>query len=130
MGTVSLVETFLDIRNLSTIFFYIILVRMIWMAFIHGDLTLVMVKIQNEYRSSLEDPVIDCHFFLFFSLLFGAFQACSWMILPFLPASNLFFPVGFVVAERVLYIPSMGFSMMVAYGWSKIASSPTRLLER
>lgn len=25
--------------------------------------------------------------------------------LPFLPASNLFFPVGFVVAERILYLP-------------------------
>ena len=38
------------------------------------------------------------------------------MIIPFLPASNLFFPVGFVVAERVLYLPSMGFCMLVAYG--------------
>ena len=26
----------------------------------------------------------------------------------FVLASNLFFPVGFVVAERVLYIPSLG----------------------
>ena len=41
-------------------------------------------------------------------------------MLPFVPASNLFFPVGFVVAERVLYMPSMGFSMLVAYGWSKL----------
>ena len=37
-------------------------------------------------------------------------------VLPFLPASNLFFPVGFVIAERVLYIPSMGFCVLVAYG--------------
>ena len=27
------------------------------------------------------------------------------MVLPFLPASNLFFTVGFVIAERILYIP-------------------------
>ena len=39
------------------------------------------------------------------------------MIVPFLPASNLFFPVGFVVAERVLYLPSMGFCMLVAFGF-------------
>lgn len=39
------------------------------------------------------------------------------MVLPFLPASNLFFPVGFVVAERVLYMPSMGFCLLVAYGF-------------
>ena len=38
------------------------------------------------------------------------------VVIPFLPASNLFFPVGFVVAERVLYLPSMGFCMLVAYG--------------
>ena len=37
-------------------------------------------------------------------------------MIPFLPASNLFFPVGFVVAERVLYLPSMGFCMLVACG--------------
>uniref|UniRef100_A0A4W5R8J6 dolichyl-phosphate-mannose--protein mannosyltransferase n=1 Tax=Hucho hucho TaxID=62062 RepID=A0A4W5R8J6_9TELE len=36
--------------------------------------------------------------------------------LPFLPATNLFFYVGFVVAERLLYIPSMGFCLLVAVG--------------
>lgn len=44
-------------------------------------------------------------------------QGLAFMILPFLPASNLFFPVGFVVAERVLYMPSMGFCLLVAYGF-------------
>jgi len=43
------------------------------------------------------------------------------MVLPFLPASNLFFPVGFVVAERVLYMPSMGFCLIVAYGFQLLA---------
>jgi tetratricopeptide (TPR) repeat protein len=43
------------------------------------------------------------------------------MVLPFLPASNLFFPVGFVVAERVLYMPSMGFCLIVAYGFHLLA---------
>jgi hypothetical protein len=33
----------------------------------------------------------------------------------FLPASNLFFYVGFVVAERVLYIPSVGYCLMSGY---------------
>ncbi|OXU29367.1 hypothetical protein TSAR_006584 [Trichomalopsis sarcophagae] len=42
----------------------------------------------------------------------------GWMflVLPFLPASNLFITVGFVVAERVLYIPSIGWILLVAYG--------------
>ena len=44
--------------------------------------------------------------------------ALSLIIFPFIPASNLFFPVGFVVAERILYIPSMGFCMLVSLGLS------------
>ncbi|UYV70810.1 TMTC3 [Cordylochernes scorpioides] len=43
-------------------------------------------------------------------------QGLALLVLPFLPASNVFFPVGFVVAERVLYSPSMGFCLLVAYG--------------
>ncbi|XP_068685859.1 protein O-mannosyl-transferase TMTC4-like [Montipora foliosa] len=38
------------------------------------------------------------------------------LIIPFLPASNLFFPVGFVVAERILYVPSMGICILVPFG--------------
>lgn len=38
------------------------------------------------------------------------------MVLPFILATNIFFYVGFVIAERVLYIPSMGFCLLVAYG--------------
>lgn len=40
----------------------------------------------------------------------------AFLIIPFLPASNLFFPVGFVIAERVLYIPSIGYSILVVHG--------------
>uniref|UniRef100_A0A5S6R087 dolichyl-phosphate-mannose--protein mannosyltransferase n=1 Tax=Trichuris muris TaxID=70415 RepID=A0A5S6R087_TRIMR len=39
----------------------------------------------------------------------------SCVIIPFVPASNLFFTVGFVVAERTLYLPSLGFCWIVAY---------------
>lgn len=42
------------------------------------------------------------------------------IIVPFIPATNLFFYVGFVIAERVLYIPSMGFCMLVAKGAEKL----------
>lgn len=40
----------------------------------------------------------------------------SLLIVPFVPATNLFFYVGFVIAERVLYIPSMGFCLLVTVG--------------
>ena len=37
------------------------------------------------------------------------------LLLPFLPASNLLFPVGFILAERVLYMPSVGYCMLLAH---------------
>ncbi|CAH7331549.1 Tmtc2 [Phodopus roborovskii] len=40
----------------------------------------------------------------------------SLLIIPFIPATNLFFYVGFVIAERVLYIPSMGFCLLITVG--------------
>lgn len=44
------------------------------------------------------------------------FLSVSIMSLSFLPATNLFFYVGFVIAERVLYIPSVGFCLLIATG--------------
>ncbi|QQP55822.1 Uncharacterized protein FKW44_000276, partial [Caligus rogercresseyi] len=76
---------------------------------------------------------------LFYKLLMKAFTSSdrsnrtlihlslSLIVLPFLPASNLFFPVGFVIAERVLYLPSMGFCLLVAYGISETSIHKPRL---
>lgn len=42
-------------------------------------------------------------------------------MIPFLPASNLFFRVGFVVAERVLYLPSAGYCMLLTFGFGALS---------
>ncbi|XP_057659425.1 protein O-mannosyl-transferase Tmtc3-like [Diorhabda carinulata] len=89
MGTIPLVESFFDIRNLGTIATYAFLIAVLVTAF----------STENKLQSTV--------------LLMGI----SLMVFPFIPASNLFFPVGFVVAERVLYMPSMGFCMLVGYGF-------------
>lgn len=44
------------------------------------------------------------------------------MVLSFLPATNLLFYVGFVVAERVLYIPSIGLCLLLGHCMSKFCS--------
>lgn len=48
------------------------------------------------------------------------------LVVPFLPACNIFFRVGFVIAERVLYLSSAGYCLLLAYAlghcccrWSK-----------
>ena len=38
------------------------------------------------------------------------------LVIPFFPAANVFFRVGFVVAERVLYLSSAGFCVLVVLG--------------
>ncbi|KAM7003091.1 protein O-mannosyl-transferase TMTC3 [Tautogolabrus adspersus] len=97
MGTIPLVESLLDLRNLATLMFY---------AFMG-----LLAYHSLRYRHSSAKIVI---------------MALSLIVLPFIPASNLFFPVGFVVAERVLYVPSMGFCVLVAHGF-KIVSQKGHL---
>ena len=80
-------------------------------------LTIVTTLVFHSAKSTSEQSRI---------LLFGL----AMTIVPFLPASNLFFPVGFVVAERVLYLPSMGFCMLVAYGAYIIHKSTSSLIPR
>ncbi|XP_076347219.1 transmembrane O-mannosyltransferase targeting cadherins 4 isoform X1 [Tachypleus tridentatus] len=50
-------------------------------------------------------------------------MSVALLVIPFLPASNLFFRVGFVIAERVLYIPSLGFSLLVVVGFRQLCFS-------
>ncbi|XP_036999256.1 protein O-mannosyl-transferase TMTC4 isoform X3 [Artibeus jamaicensis] len=45
----------------------------------------------------------------------------GFLIIPFLPASNLFFRVGFVVAERVLYLPSAGYCVLLTFGFGALS---------
>ncbi|OQR71624.1 transmembrane and TPR repeat-containing protein 4-like [Tropilaelaps mercedesae] len=40
--------------------------------------------------------------------------AISLLVIPFLPSTNLFCRVGFVIAERNLYLPSIGFCLLIA----------------
>jgi Flp pilus assembly protein TadD len=43
------------------------------------------------------------------------FLVClAWLVTTFLPSSNIFFFVGTMVGERLLYVPSVGFCLIVA----------------
>lgn len=46
--------------------------------------------------------------------------ALSLLILPFVPASNIFFKVGFVIAERALLLPSAGYCLLIVLGIKKL----------
>ncbi|NXW80685.1 TMTC3 protein, partial [Hirundo rustica] len=93
MGTIPLVESLLDVRNVATLTFFCFL----------GSLMVFSLRYPGDSSKTV-------------------LMALCLIVLPFIPASNLFFPVGFVVAERVLYVPSMGFCVLVAHGWKKLSN--------
>lgn len=53
-----------------------------------------------------------------------------FLVIPFLPATNALFYVGFVVAERVLYLPSVGYCFLVAFGGHLISKRSNRRVVR
>ncbi|XP_032502356.1 protein O-mannosyl-transferase TMTC1 isoform X2 [Phocoena sinus] len=94
VGSIPLVETIWDTRNLATILLAVVMALLS----LH---CLAAVK-RLEHREVLV------------GLLF--------LVFPFIPASNLFFRVGFVVAERVLYMPSMGYCILFVHGMNKLCT--------
>ena len=48
--------------------------------------------------------------------------ALAFLILPFLLSTNLLITVGFVVAERALYLSAAGSTIAVVWGWQKMKS--------
>jgi protein O-mannosyl-transferase len=50
----------------------------------------------------------------------------GWIGIAFLPVANLLYPAGFYVAERTLYLPSVGF-VLVAAAWLARLPPPRRL---
>lgn len=94
VGSIPLVETVWDVRNLATVLLALVMASL--------SLHCLAAFKRLEHREVLV------------GLLF--------LVLPFLPASNLFFRVGFVVAERVLYMPSMGSCILFVHGLSKLCA--------
>ena len=52
-----------------------------------------------------------------------ALAGIGWMLLAFLPASNLFVATGQILAERTLYTPSIGVAMLFAWGMDRFGTA-------
>ena len=77
MGSIPLVESLTDPRNLSSLLFLLCLLSLSY--------TSLFGSCSQRHRHT-------------------TIIGLSLLVVPFLPASNLFLRVGFVVAERILYI--------------------------
>ena len=55
-----------------------------------------------------------------------AMVALSWYVAPMLPATHLFGIIGTLVAERLLYIPLLGWGMLLGIGSSRLMTKSKR----
>ncbi|KAG9332082.1 hypothetical protein JZ751_016148 [Albula glossodonta] len=94
VGSIPLVESVWDVRNIAALLLGVVMVCL-------------CLHCLQSLQGVLEREVIVGVLFLVF---------------PFIPASNLFFRVGFVVAERILYMPSMGFCILVVHGLNRLCA--------
>lgn len=88
MGCVPLIKSFCDWRIMALVALWFCLIGLIWQA---------LCSEEPHRRRVLT-------------------MGLGFLAIPFLPASNLFFRVGFVVAERVIYLPSVGYCILFTYG--------------
>ncbi|XP_069164963.1 protein O-mannosyl-transferase TMTC1-like [Procambarus clarkii] len=91
MGSIPLINSLTDVRNLASLLLY----TSLFLTVRSGCLT-----------KGVEGRAV----------LLGV----ALLVLPFLPATNLLFTVGFVVAERILYIPSLGYAVLLGVGLSRV----------
>uniref|UniRef100_A0A668A181 dolichyl-phosphate-mannose--protein mannosyltransferase n=1 Tax=Myripristis murdjan TaxID=586833 RepID=A0A668A181_9TELE len=95
VGSIPLVESLGDVRNCATVLLAVAMLALCLQC-------VSSLQVRQESREVLV------------GILF--------LVFPFIPASNLFFRVGFVVAERVLYMPSMGYCILVVHGLGRLCS--------
>lgn len=49
--------------------------------------------------------------------------SAAWFLVSILPASNLLFPIGVLLAERTLYLPSFAVALAAAFAWQGLTES-------
>ncbi|XP_049275485.1 protein O-mannosyl-transferase TMTC1-like [Rhipicephalus sanguineus] len=121
MGSIPLVTSPFDYRNLATLAVFASLLALVWRALTTSNMkSRTASGSREECCNDSVERVDETSLRLLVPLLLT--------VLPFLPASNLFVTVGFVVAERVLYIPSIGVTLLVAEGLCRLQARCSRTL--
>lgn len=105
MGSIPLINGFDDSRNIFTVIIMTLVLSLLFISVNKIPFWLKKITISSALT-------INERQYLIISLIL--------LIIPFIPASNLFFTVGFVIAERVLYLPSIGFCILISLGFQKL----------
>ena len=125
MNAIPLITSLWDLRNISTILTFIFLLSLGIIA-LKQDSSIATADFGNSQKTrEKRKRTADNSGYNMVSkkstnsVLIGMIL----LVIPFLPATNLLFPVGFVVAERILYLPSMGLCLIVAHSVHSLAKS-------
>eukprot|EP00041_Stephanoeca_diplocostata_P023952 m.598147 g.598147 ORF g.598147 m.598147 type:complete len:1012 (+) comp22420_c0_seq1:242-3277(+) len=94
-SSIAVIDTVFDIRVYGILSLYGVLAFLVW----EGVLSRASMRFRGE-------------------LLVAVCLLCA----PFVPATGLFMEVGFVLAERILYIPSMGFCLLVVVVCNRLSA--------
>ena len=133
MRAIPLLQTFTDPRHFLTLLtfsVYLILGLFSLGMFRNVEKLSPNISPRSETRYSRERPRGKRSLVVVYTrnqkmLLFGL----AMLIFPFIPASNLFMTVGFVVAERILLLPSLGICFIIGYGVSVLLASPKKFVK-
>ncbi|CAG0925291.1 unnamed protein product, partial [Notodromas monacha] len=109
MGCVPLVSDYRDPRVLAVFVFWVFLLGIVGRGMVGAFPRVFQVEGSKKDREAQRD---DARLIL---------VGLVWLFIPFLPAANIFFTVGFVIAERVLYLPSLGYCIILTVGLRRLA---------
>ena len=56
--------------------------------------------------------------------------AAGWFLITILPVANFFFPIGVLIAERTLYMPSLAAAFLAGFAWEAASKSAERETRR
>ncbi|XP_072884906.1 protein O-mannosyl-transferase TMTC4 isoform X2 [Hemitrygon akajei] len=99
MGCLPLIKSFSEFRILALLALWFFLIGITW---------------QSLFSKSPEERRILA-------------SGITLVIIPFLPASNIFFRVGFVIAERVIYLSSTGYCILLSYAMCVLSRKGRRI---
>uniref|UniRef100_A0A4W3H462 dolichyl-phosphate-mannose--protein mannosyltransferase n=1 Tax=Callorhinchus milii TaxID=7868 RepID=A0A4W3H462_CALMI len=99
MGCLPLIKSISDVRVIAPLVLWFFFTGLLWRALCSGN---------RDERRILTSGI-------------------TLMIIPFLPASNIFFRVGFVIAERVVYLSSAGYCILLSYGICMLCRQSKRI---
>lgn len=72
------------------------------------------VDVRNLLPLSVYGSILSLAGYSLFTARINYILGLSLLLVPLIPAMNILFPVGTLLAERLLFIPSMGFCIIVA----------------